>query len=156
MKGFLFLEDGSWYQGDMPYSFEGAGELVFNTSHSGYEEVASDPSYFGQIIVMTFPMQGNYASHSSCWQSHRLWAEGIVCLQMQSSSRDRQWLCQLQEHKIPILSEVDTRKIVLHLRSRGTLWAAIVPSALGKAELSRNKAESVASTEGVIASTERC
>ena len=140
-KGFLFLEDGNWYQGHLTYPCEGAGELVFNTSHSGYEEVASDPSYFGQILVMTFPMQGNYATHPPYWQSHRLWASGLVCLQMQSSSRDRQWFQALQKENIPLLIEVDTRKVVLHLRHKGTLWAAIV--AANSPEEARQKGENL-------------
>ena len=126
MKGFLVLESGQLYRGDMPYFCEGAGELVFNTSHAGYEEVASDPSYFGQIVVMTFPMQGNYASCQDCWQGNRLWVSGIICLQMQSSSRDRKWSSELERQGVPLLREVDTRKVVLHLRSQGTLWAAVV------------------------------
>ena len=64
MKTFLVLEDGSIFKGESLLSQknfpEKAGEVVFNTSHSGYEEIATDPSYMNQIVVMTAPMQGNY------------------------------------------------------------------------------------------------
>jgi len=132
-SGFLVLETGEIYQGI--WHGQGmkprAGEVVFNTSHSGYEEIATDPSYFSQIVVMTAPMQGNYGVQESVWESRRLWIEGFVCLQVSQSVRDHAWQQRLIDHKIPLLSEVDTRQITLRLRSGGTPWGAVVNAANG-------------------------
>ena len=129
-KGFLVLENGEVYPGltlseqsDFP---EKVGEVVFNTSHSGYEEIATDPSYFSQIIVMTAPMQGNYGVDPQVWESHKLWIQGFICVQMQNTSRENSWAQSLIKHQIPILTEVDTRKLVISLRSQGTPWGALV------------------------------
>jgi carbamoyl-phosphate synthase small subunit len=134
-KGFLVLEtgecfEGRWHTGDLngPLAkIDGrAGEVVFNTSHSGYEEIATDPSYFSQILVMTAPMQGNYGVDRKSWESRQMWIDGFVCLEMQDSARDRSWQNQLLAAGIPILSELDTRRIVLRLRDLGTPWGALV------------------------------
>lgn len=126
MKGFLVLETGETYAGLWHTGEDRAGEVVFNTSHSGYEEIATDPSYFSQIVVMTAPMQGNYGVDKTVWESRRLWIEGFICLQVQASERDNTWLKRLEENKIPLVSELDTRSLVLRLRSGGTPWGALV------------------------------
>lgn len=125
-RGFLVLESGETYQGVFRGGKPRAGEVVFNTSHSGYEEIATDPSYYGQILVMTAPMQGNYSVSRSFWESKRMWIEGFISLEMQESERDSSWRRQLAEAGIPILSDLDTREIVLRLRDQGTPWGAIV------------------------------
>ncbi|HMN69012.1 MAG TPA: glutamine-hydrolyzing carbamoyl-phosphate synthase small subunit [Bdellovibrionales bacterium] len=128
-KGFLVLESGEIYPG----LWQGgervrdrAGEVVFNTSHSGYEEMATDPSYFGQILVLTAPQQGNYGENDECWESERIWIEGFVCVEMQNSWRDKSWREKLCKAGVPIMTDVDTRRLVLHLRERGTIWGALV------------------------------
>lgn len=131
MKGFLVLESGEIFNGVWHTHVDGnainrAGEVVFNTSHSGYEEIASDPSYFSQIVVMTAPMQGNYGIDDEVWESRRLWIEGFVCLQMQDSVANNAWKERLLKNKIPVLSEIDTRQLVIKLRSGGTSWGALV------------------------------
>lgn len=126
--GFLVLDTGEAYQGSFPQAcFLGdssieprVGEIVFNTSHSGYEEIATDPSYMGQIVVMTAPMMGNYGAEDKVWESDRIWIEGFICLQLQSSDRDKAWLDRLSKNGTPILTEVDTRSLVLRLRQGGT------------------------------------
>ncbi len=132
--GYLVLEDGSVFPGVWNSSpalahkaiKERAGEVVFNTSHSGYEEIATDPSYFSQIVVMTAPMQGNYGVDKKFWESRKIWIEGFICLQLQKSNRDHSWLARLHENETPCLSEVDTRALTLKLREGGTPWGAIV------------------------------
>ena len=129
-NGYLVLETGEVFGGqiwahDMPAR---AGEVVFNTSHAGYEEMATDPSYFSQILVLTATMQGNYGADKEVWESRRPWIEGFICLEMQDSERDGSWQETLSEWKIPILSDVDTREIVLHLREKGSTWGALVPA----------------------------
>ncbi|KHD89939.1 MAG: carbamoyl phosphate synthase small subunit [Bdellovibrio sp. ArHS] len=129
MKGYLVLESGEVYTGLWHGGEDRAGEVVFNTSHSGYEEIATDPSYFAQIVVMTAPMQGNYGVEDDVWESNRLWIEGFICLEIQDTERDQAWKKRLTENKIPLLTEIDTRNLVLRLRQGGTPWGALVQAA---------------------------
>ena len=125
-KGYLVLESGEIYEGLWHGGQPRAGEVVFNTSHSGYEEIATDPSYYSQIVVMTAPMQGNYGVSKSAWESRRMWIEGFVSLEIQNSERDSFWRDQLLAAGIPILTDLDTRRIVMRLRDLGTPWGALV------------------------------
>ena len=125
--GALILETGEIFKGLLLNSGIQTGELVFNTSHSGYEEMATDPSYYNQILLMTAPLQGNYSSQASSWQSDKIRIQAFVCVEMQNSSRDSQWLQTLKKNQIPVLSFVDTRSVVLHLRKKGVLWGAVAP-----------------------------
>ena len=126
MNGYLVLETGEIYQGRWHGGKPRAGEVVFNTAHSGYEEIATDPSYYSQIIVMTSPMQGNYGVEKAVWESRQMWIDGFVALQIQTSRREQTWVAQLTTAGIPVLSEIDTRDIVLRLRQMGTPWGALV------------------------------
>jgi len=128
MNGFLVLESGEVFAGKWHGGEDRAGEVVFNTSHTGYEEIATDPSYFSQIVVMTAPMQGNYGVEDNVWESRSLWIEGFVCLEVQDSRRDKAWKSRLINNKIPLVTELDTRNIVLRLR-QGTPWGALVHAA---------------------------
>ncbi len=124
-KGFLILEEGSVFKGAHLNDSFGIGEVVFNTSHSGYEEMATDPSYFKQILVTTAPMQGNYGVSDDVWESNKINIKGFLCLEMQNSKMDSSWLNRLSKHGVPVLSEVDTRKLTLYLRDRGSIWGGI-------------------------------
>jgi len=126
MKAFLVLESGEIYSGRWHGGRDRAGEVVFNTSHSGYEEIATDPSYYGQIVCMTAPMMGNYGIDDEAWESGNLWIEGFICLQVQESERDQTWIRRLADVGIPLVSEMDTRRLTLRLRSGGTPWGALV------------------------------
>jgi carbamoyl-phosphate synthase small subunit len=131
---WLILETGESYLGEAftadLASADRAGEVVFNTSHSGYEEIATDPSYFSQIVVFTAPMQGNYGADTRVWESKRIWAEGIVCLEIYQpsdvSEQKKSWHNQLSKNQIPVLTNIDTRHVVKRLRSGGTPWGAII------------------------------
>ncbi|UOF02942.1 glutamine-hydrolyzing carbamoyl-phosphate synthase small subunit [Bdellovibrio reynosensis] len=129
MKGYLVLESGEVYSGLWHGGQDRAGEVVFNTSHSGYEEIATDPSYFSQIVVMTAPMQGNYGIQDDVWESRKLWIEGFLCLEIQDTARDQAWKKRLTDNGIPLLTELDTRNLVLRLRQGGTPWGALVNAA---------------------------
>lgn len=126
LLGFLVLESGETFEGIWRGGKDRAGEVVFNTSHSGYEEIATDPSYFKQIMVITAPMQGNYGADKRVWESRKIWLEGFVCLEMQNSSRDSSWLNTLTGAGVPVLTDLDTRALVLRLREHGTPWGALV------------------------------
>ncbi len=125
MPGYLVLESGEIFEGLWGGGEERAGEVVFNTSHTGYEEIATDPSYFSQIVVMTAPMQGNYGIDPQVWESRRLWIDGFVCLEIQDTVREHSWKQLLQENRVPLLTEIDTRRLVLRLR-KGTVWGAVL------------------------------
>lgn len=133
LKKYLVLEDGQVFAGEALVAQtefpEAAGEVVFNTSHSGYEEIATDPSYMNQIIVMTATMQGNYGIDDQVWESKQIWIKGFICLQMQFSKLNSSWAQRLIDNKVPIMTEVDTRKLVLELRNQGTPWGAVVQAA---------------------------
>ena len=137
MKAFLILESGEIFQGIWHGGKDRAGEVVFNTSHSGYEEIATDPSYFSQIVVMTAPMQGNYANDPAIWESKKIWIEGFVCVQIQESKRDNGWLRTLVQNQIPVMSDVDTRRLVFRLRQGGTPWGALVQAENEQAAVAR-------------------
>lgn len=126
--GYLVLESGQIFSGQWRGGQASAGEVVFNTSHSGYEEMATDPSYFSQILVLTAPMQGNYGETDGHWESSRIWISGFVCLQLQESSRDHSWQDKLNANRVPIVSDLDTRELVLLLREQGTTWGALLPA----------------------------
>lgn len=147
MKGYLVLETGEVYTGLWHGGEERAGEVVFNTSHSGYEEVATDPSYFSQIVVLTAPMQGNYGVDNEVWESRRLWIEGFICLEVQDSERDSSWKKRLLENKIPLLTELDTRSLVLRLR-KGTPWGALLQA--GSEAEARTKATALIAAKKTI------
>lgn len=152
MKGYLVLESKEVFEGDLFSqavtslkdfnAFERAGEVVFNTSHFGYEEIATDPSYFSQIVVITAPQQGNYGISKSVWESRRIWIEGFVALQVQESQRDQTWIQQLKENKVPILTGLDTRFLTLRLREKGTPWGAIV--------VAENKEQAITKAQALI------
>lgn len=126
MKGFLILESGEIYEGLWRGGEERAGEVVFNTSQSGYEEIATDPSYYSQIVLMTSPMQGNYGVDDKVWESRQYWIQGFMALQIQENERDSRWINRLRQFGIPCLSDLDTRTLTLRLREGGTPWGALV------------------------------
>jgi carbamoyl-phosphate synthase small subunit len=146
MKGYLVLETGEVYEGSIlntlgsnTSAFEKAGEVVFNTSNTGYEEIATDPSYFSQIVVMTAPQQGNYGISKSFWESNQIHIQGFIALEIQHSKRESTWVQQLNKFGIPMLSGIDTRDLTMRLRGGGTPWGAIVVAE--NQTLARSKAE---------------
>lgn len=128
MNGYLVLENGECFSGNWLGGEPSVGEVVFNTSHNGYEEIATDPSYFGQIMVMNAPQQGNYGIDKSFWESRRLWIQGFIALEIQKSAGNSFWLKRLEEFKIPSIDGLDTRALVLSLRENGTQVGAMVPA----------------------------
>jgi len=130
MKAILALEDGRVFTG-RAFGAEGEsfGEVVFNTSLSGYQEILTDPSYSGQIVVMTYPHIGNYGTNPDDEESARPHVRGFVAREFStipSNWRSRESLEQyLKRHGIVSISEVDTRALVLHIRSRGAMRGVI-------------------------------
>ena len=130
MKAALALEDGSVFYGT---SFgacgENTGEIVFNTSMCGYQEVLTDPSYKGQIVAMTYPLIGNYGVNSEDMESDRIQVEGFVvreCSKIVSNYRSDQSLPEfLASSGIVAIEGIDTRKLTRHIRIAGAMKSVI-------------------------------
>ena len=129
-QAFLILEDGSIYYGDsFGYQGETFGEIVFNTSMTGYQEMLTDPSYAGQIVVPTYPLLGNYGINPSDVESREIQVSGFVVRQYceePSHTKETQTLNEyLVSQEIVGVSEVDTRAITRRIRSKGVMMGAI-------------------------------
>lgn len=124
MRALLALADGTYFEGE---SFgapgEAMGEVVFNTSMTGYQEIVTDPSYKGQIVTMTYPLIGNYGVNDEDVESHQPWVEGFIvkeCSPVVSNWRARRSLPDfLRAHGIVGIEGIDTRTLTRHLRDHG-------------------------------------
>ncbi len=134
-RALLALEDGSVFWGlaaGAPAGKGGAcfGEVIFNTSLTGYQEVVTDPSYAGQIVAMTYPHIGNYGATEADSQSRKVFAAGMVFRSL--SDRHSSWRAEgsfedfLVEAGCPAITEVDTRRLTRHLRDKGAMTGVIV------------------------------
>jgi carbamoyl-phosphate synthase small subunit len=122
----LALEDGTVFEGQsFGAPVERAGEVVFNTAITGYQEVFTDPSYSGQIVVLTNPQIGNYGANENDSESSRPYIEGLAVREfspLASNWRsDETAQAFLTGNGVPVISGIDTRALVLHLRSRGVM-----------------------------------
>ncbi|MFP4081505.1 MAG: glutamine-hydrolyzing carbamoyl-phosphate synthase small subunit [Candidatus Aminicenantes bacterium] len=129
-KALLVLENGAYFVGEsIGYQGEARGEIVFNTSMSGYQEILTDPSYKGQIVTMTYPLMGNYGCNMEDVESGRPWVEGLVIKELASwpsSWRQKETLAHyLQMHKIAAIQGIDTRKLTKMIRTGGAQRALI-------------------------------
>ena len=143
--GVLILESGLTFEGTLfgavtsaaqilerAPTYPGYGEAVFNTSLTGYQEILTDPSYFGQLICMTAPHIGNTGINTEDPESKRIWCSGLVVHEW--SNEPSNWRSQstLDEYLckggIPALSGIDTRALTRHLRSQGVTRALILPA----------------------------
>ena len=128
--GLLALEDGRVFRGhSWAAEGESSGEMVFNTSMTGYQEVLTDPSYAGQIVCMTYPLIGNYGVNSEDEESSRPWVEGFVVREasrVASSWRAQETLdAYLKRWNVVAIEGVDTRALVRHIRDKGAMRACI-------------------------------
>jgi len=122
----LVLEDGTSFFGTaIGAAGETFGEVVFNTSMTGYQEILTDPSYCGQIVAMTYTEIGNYGTNSQDVESDRPRVAGFIVrseCRLESNFRSQQPLCDyLREHHIVAIAGLDTRALVRHIRSRGAM-----------------------------------
>ncbi|NBJ69077.1 MULTISPECIES: carbamoyl phosphate synthase small subunit [Clostridia] len=130
-KGQLVLETGEIFTGDwIGYMEEGVGELVFNTSMTGYQEMLTDPSYAGQIVTLTYPVVGNYGMNVNDSESYRLQVAGVilndVCDEPSHYLLQTTFTEALKKHAIPGLKNVDTRALVALIRKYGTVKGRLV------------------------------
>jgi len=129
-KGKLVLENGEKFEGDIfGYNETSTGEIVFNTSLTGYQEILSDPSYYGQIVIMTNPLIGNYGTNDDDLESDKIQASGIIVGSYEdewsnfkgSNSLDE----YLKKNKVIGISGIDTRALTKIIRSEGAMRGLI-------------------------------
>jgi carbamoyl-phosphate synthase small subunit len=125
-SAILALEDGTVFEGrSFGAPAERSGEVVFNTAITGYQEVFTDPSYAGQIVILTNPQIGNYGTSVGDNESARPYIEGLVVREFSAISSN--WRSDanaddfLSRAGIPVISDLDTRALVRHLRTRGVM-----------------------------------
>jgi carbamoyl-phosphate synthase small subunit len=150
-RAVLALESGRIFNG---FSFgadgERDGEIVFNTSMSGYQEILTDPSYCGQIVAMTSPHQGNYGANEEDMESVRPWVSGFIVRENSPIASNWRAKSSLQEflkkHNIVAIEGIDTRALTKHIRSGGAMRAII--STVG--ESSKKLVEKAKSSPGLV------
>jgi len=130
MKTLLVLEDGRSFEGISLGAYgETCGEVVFNTSMTGYQEILTDPSYAGQLVAMTYPLIGNYGVNAEDVESGRVWAEGFIVREesrIASNWRSEGGLGKyLRENGIVGIQGIDTRALTRHIRERGSMRGVI-------------------------------
>jgi len=152
MNAVLALEDGTWYRGIAAgASGEARGEVVFNTSMTGYQEVLTDPSYAGQIVTMTAPQIGNYGVASGDAESQTPQVAGFVM--REASPVASNWRADgslrdyLVRHNIVAIADIDTRALTRVLRSAGVMRGIIATGHVDPAELVE-KARAIPKMEG--------
>lgn len=129
-KAILVLEDGRTFDGtSFGANGESFGEMVFNTSMSGYQEILTDPSYAGQIVCMTYPLIGNYGVNEEDVESRRPWVEGFVVREASRIASNHRSSMSLQEYlnqnDIIGIEHIDTRALVRHIRDKGAMRAGL-------------------------------
>jgi len=130
IPALLALEDGRTFRGrSWAAEGESCGEIVFNTSMTGYQEVLTDPSYAGQIVCMTYPLIGNYGVNESDSESARPWVEGFVV--REASRITSNWRAEeslesyLSRWNIVAIEAIDTRALVRHIRDKGAMRSCL-------------------------------
>jgi carbamoyl-phosphate synthase small subunit len=153
----LALEDGTVFEGrSFGARTERSGEVVFNTAITGYQEIFTDPSYCGQIVILTYPEIGNYGSNRFDSESARPYIEGLAVREFSPVASN--WRSEeaanafLAGAGIPIIGEIDTRALVRHLRSRGVM-RGVLSTVEGNPQTLVEKARSIPSMAGLDLAT---
>ena len=153
MKGKLILEDGTIFEGKaFGYLKDSVGEVVFNTSMTGYGEVLTDPSYYGQIVTMTYPLIGNYGINLEDVESRGVHVKGFIV--REKSDTPNNFRCEmdidtyLKQNKVIGLEGVDTRALTKILRNNGTM-RGIITLENASIEDVKSKLESFSNNEAV-------
>jgi carbamoyl-phosphate synthase small subunit len=152
MQAILALEDGRIFRGE-GHGAKGEcyGEVVFNTSLTGYQEIFTDPSYAGQIVVLTNPQIGNYGTNQSDNEANKPYIEGLIAREFSPVSSN--WRSQqvadeyLERFQVPVISEIDTRALVRHLRTNGVM-RGVISSIETNADVLVEKARSIRKMDG--------
>ena len=152
MQAILALEDGRIFRGiGFGARVERSGEVVFNTSLTGYQEIFTDPSYAGQIVVLTNPHIGNYGTTPSDAEAAKPYIEGLVTREfspISSSWRSTEVADEyLERNGVPVIAEIDTRAVVRHLRANGVMRGVIAVA--GSEDETLDEAALVAKAKGI-------
>src|ERR1035438_3270501 len=152
MQAILALEDGRIFRGlGLGAPVECQGEVVFNTSLTGYQEIATDPSYAGQIVVLTNPQIGNYGTNQADNESARPFIEGLIVREFSAVSSN--WRSEqvtdeyMERYAVPVLAEIDTRALVRHLRTHGVM-RGVISTDVSNADVLVQKARSIRKMDG--------
>jgi carbamoyl-phosphate synthase small subunit len=135
MKAILLLEDGTVFEGTS-FGAKGqkCGEVVFNTSMTGYQEITTDPSYYEQIITMTYTLIGNYGTNKLDWESRKIFAAGFIvkedCVYPSNWRNEHSLGEYLKASGVVGLAGIDTRKLVKHIRTKGAMRGIISSTGL--------------------------
>ncbi|MEA3224239.1 MAG: carbamoyl-phosphate synthase domain-containing protein [Thermodesulfobacteriota bacterium] len=130
IKALLALEDGRIFEG-ISFGVHGecTGEVIFNTSMTGYQEVLTDPSYKGQIVTLTYPLIGNYGINDEDSESRATWLEGFVVREVSDIASnwrsDKDLDSFVREHNVIGIQGIDTRSLTKHIRTAGAMRAVI-------------------------------
>ena len=156
-SAILALEDGTVFEGrSFGAPAERSGEVVFNTAITGYQEIFTDPSYTGQIVVLTNPQIGNYGTSSADNEAPRPCIEGLAVREFSSVTSnwrsDEEARTFLSQYGVPIISDLDTRTLVRHLRNRGAMRGVLSSIEKDPAKLVE-KARSIPSMAGLDLAT---
>jgi len=142
VKAVLLLEDGTFFEGTS-FGAKGqrCGEVVFNTSMTGYQEIMTDPSYHEQIICMTYPLIGNVGTNKADWESRKVFAHGFIVKEncdYPSNWRNKESLSDyLKTNNVVGLEGIDTRALVKHIRTQGAMRGIISSTELNPANLKK-------------------
>lgn len=152
-KAILLLEDGTFYEGKACGKIgTTTGEICFNTGMTGYQEIFTDPSYYGQILVATNAHIGNYGTSSEDTESDKVQIAGLVCKNFTNDYSRKQADSDLQKYfeneNLVGISDVDTRAIVKHIRDKGAM-NAIISSDILDLDILESKLKEVPSMEGL-------
>src|SRR4030042_4002583 len=144
-KAVLLLEDGAIFEGTS-FGAEGqrCGEVVFNTSMTGYQEITTDPSYHEQIITMTYPLIGNVGTNPRDWESRKVYARGFIVKEncIPSNFRSKKSLSDyLKKNNVIGLEGIDTRALVKHIRTQGAMRGIISSTELEAKKLQKKLQE---------------
>ena len=151
-RAYLVLEDGTVFTGQS-FGAEGeiAGEVVFNTSITGYQEILTDPSYYGQMVTMTYPLIGNYGINEEDFESVKPFVSAFIVKEystLYSNYRATTSLGDfLKKHGIIGIEKVDTRKLVRHIREKGSM-NGIITTVSDDLEKLKNRASQIPSIVG--------
>jgi len=151
-KAWIGIENGVVLQGrSVGAPGEATGDLVFNTAMTGYQEILTDPSYCGQVVIMTYPLIGNYGAAEEDDESHRGWAEAFVMKEMASRHNNQRSTSSLEswlrERGVVAIDGVDTRRLTKMTREEGSL-RCVVSTTDSSPESLVKKAKAAASTDG--------
>lgn len=157
-KAYLLLADGTLFTGTaVGYEGQSTGEIVFNTGMAGYQEVLTDPSYYGQTVCMTYPLIGNYGINFEDYESRKSWVSGFIMREMceyPSNWRAKLTLDDyLKSQKVIGLSGIDTRKLTRILRNSGVMNGVIYTEGFEPDEKTIEKMKHYAVVEAVKAVT---